>query len=111
MSEIYMSADGTFKRLFLSMVIKIYLSLPAITDLIPDSWLCYPQSRQDCFLQNEAKVCVSKACVIEDSKFKLCLFVFVLEDEQMTKEAHVPMWILGLSGKASLAEGTVVWND
>ena len=29
-------------------------------------------TRQDCFLQKEARVCVSDAIVIEDSKFKWC---------------------------------------
>ena len=47
---------------------------------------------QDCFLQNEARVCVSNAFVIEDSKFKWCFFV-VVEDEQVTEEADMLMWI------------------
>ena len=48
--------------------------------------------RQNCFLQKEARVCVSNAFVIEDSKFKLCFF-FVVEDEQVREEADVIMWI------------------
>ena len=45
---------------------------------------------QDCFLQKDARVCVSNAFVIENSKFKWCLFV---EDEQVTEEADVLMLI------------------
>ena len=45
---------------------------------------------QDCFLQTEARVCVSNAFVIEDSNFKWC---FVARDEQVTEEADVLMWI------------------
>ena len=37
----------------------------------------------------EARVCISNAFVIEDSKFKLC--VFVVEDEQVAEEANVLM--------------------
>ena len=47
--------------------------------------------KQDCFLQKEARVCVSDAIVVEDSKFKLCFFV--VEDEQVIEEADVLMWI------------------
>ena len=47
---------------------------------------------QDCFLQKEARVCVSNAFVIEDSKLKWC-FVVVVEGEQVTEEADVLMWI------------------
>ena len=47
-------------------------------------------TRQDCFLQKEASVCVSNAFVIEDSNFKWC---FVVEDEQVAEEADVLMWI------------------
>ena len=46
---------------------------------------------QDCFLQKEARVCVSDAIVIEDGKFKWCFFV--VEDEQVIEEADVLMWI------------------
>ena len=42
---------------------------------------------QDCFLKNEASVCVSNFFVIEDSKFKLCFFV--VKDEQVTEEADM----------------------
>ena len=49
------------------------------------------QLKQDCFLQKEARVCVSTAFVIEESKFKLCFFV--VEDEQVTEEADMLMWI------------------
>ena len=52
---------------------------------------------QDRFLQKEARVCVSNASVIEDSKFKWCFFV--VEDEQVAEEADVLMWIKWLSGK------------
>ena len=31
---------------------------------------CQQQAIQDCFLQNEARVCVSNALVLEDSMFK-----------------------------------------
>ena len=44
--------------------------------------------QQDCFPQNEARVCVSNAFVIEDSKFKWC---FVVEDEQVAEEADILM--------------------
>ena len=54
--------------------------------------------KQDCFLQKEARVCVSDAIIIDDSKFKY--FFFVVEDEQVKEEADVLMWILWLSGKA-----------
>ena len=47
--------------------------------------------KQDCFLQKEARVCVSNAFVIEDSKFKWCFVV--VEDEQVTEEADMLMWI------------------
>ena len=50
-----------------------------------------PQDKQDCFPQKEARVCVSNAVVVEDSKFKLC--IFVVEDEQVTAEADALMWI------------------
>ena len=46
---------------------------------------------QDCFLQKEARVCVSNAFVIEDSKFKWCFFV--VEAEQVAEEADMLMWI------------------
>ena len=45
---------------------------------------------QDCFLQKEARVCVSNAFVLEDSMFKSCFFV-VVEDEQVTEEADMLM--------------------
>ena len=35
---------------------------------------------------------------------------FVVEDEQVTEEADMLMWIV-VEGKGMLAEGTVVWND
>ena len=38
----------------------------------------------------EARVSVSDAFVIEDSKFKWCFFV---ENEQVTEEIDVLMWI------------------
>ena len=51
------------------------------------------QIRQDCFLQKEARVCISDPIVIEDSKFKLCVFLgFFVEDEQVI-EADVLTWI------------------
>ena len=48
---------------------------------------------QDCFLQKEARVCVSNVFITEDSKFK-CLFfiaVIVVEDEHMIEEADMVM--------------------
>ena len=48
---------------------------------------------QNCFLQKEAGVCVSNAFVKKDSKFKWFFFVVVVEDEQVTEEADVQMWI------------------
>ena len=39
----------------------------------------------------EARVCVSNAFVTEDNTFKLCFFV--VEDEQVTEEADMLMWI------------------
>ena len=47
---------------------------------------------QDCFLQKEARVCVSNAFVIENSQLNGGFFV--AEDEQMTEEADMLMWIL-----------------
>ena len=48
--------------------------------------------QQDCFLQKEARVCVSNAFVIEDSKFKWCfVVVVVVEDKQVTEEADMLM--------------------
>ena len=44
---------------------------------------------QDCFIQKEARVCVSNGLVIEDTKFKW--YFFVVEDEQVTEEADVLM--------------------
>ena len=52
---------------------------------------------QDRFLQKKARVCVSNAFVIADSKFKWCFFV--VEDEQVAEEADVLIWIKWLSGK------------
>ena len=49
------------------------------------------QDWQDCFLQKEAKLCVSNAFVIEDSKFKWCFFV--VEHGQVTEEADMLIWI------------------
>ena len=46
---------------------------------------------QDCFLQKEARVCVSNAFVLEDSMFKSVFFV--VEYEQVTEEADMLMWI------------------
>ena len=65
------------------------------------------QSWKDCFLQKEARVCVSDAIVLEDSKFKWCFF-FVVEDEQVIDEVNVN---IAVEWKGILAEGTVVWND
>ena len=45
--------------------------------------------KQDCFLQNKARVCVSDAIVKEDNKFKWCFFV--VEDERVIEEADVLM--------------------
>ena len=42
--------------------------------------------------KKEARVCVSNAFVIEDSKFKWWGF-FAVEDEQVTEEADMLMWI------------------
>ena len=52
-------------------------------------------AKQDCFIQKEARVCISNAFVIEDSKFKLFVLFggFCVEDEQVTEEADVLMWI------------------
>ena len=44
--------------------------------------------QQYCFLQKEARVCVSNDFVIEDSNFKWC---FVAGDGQVTEEADVLM--------------------
>ena len=54
-------------------------------------YLCRTKYKQDCFLQKEARVCVSNAFVIEDSQFKWCFFV--VEYEQVTEEADMLMWI------------------
>ena len=51
----------------------------------------YVKYIQDCFLQKEARVCVSNAFVIEDNKFKWCFFV--VEAEQVAEEADMLMWI------------------
>ena len=40
------------------------------------------QIKQDCFLQKEARVCVSNAFVIEDSKFKWCFLLWKLSKWQ-----------------------------
>ena len=53
------------------------------------SWLLNYIFKQDCFLQKEARVCVSNAFVIEDSKFKWCFFV--VEAEQVAEEADMLM--------------------
>ena len=45
-------------------------------------------TKQDCFLQKEARVC--NAFVTEDSQSKCCFFV-VVEDEQITEEADMLM--------------------
>ena len=49
------------------------------------------KKKQDCFLQKEARVCVSIAFVIEDSRFKWCFFV--VEAEQVAEETDMLMWI------------------
>ena len=43
-----------------------------------DRWLLRMavEYKQDCFLQKEARVCVSNALVIEDSKFKWCFLLW-----------------------------------
>ena len=38
--------------------------------------------KQDCFLQKEARVCVSNAFVIEDSKFKWCFLLWKMSKWQ-----------------------------
>ena len=63
---------------------------------------------QDCFLQKEARVCVSNAFVIEDSKFKWCFCCGRWASDRGSRYANVNIVV---EWKGVLAEGTVVWNE
>ena len=61
---------------------------------------------QDCYLQKEARVCVSDNIVVEDSKFKCFFFYGRWASDRGSRCANIVVeW------KGILAEGTVVWND
>ena len=63
----------------------------ALGSLLASSLNRKSNCKQDCLLKQEARACVSNAFVIEDSTFKWCFSV--VEDEQVTEEADMLMWI------------------
>ena len=64
--------------------------------------------QQDCFLQKEARVCVSNAFVIEDSKFKWCFCCGSWASGRGSRYANVNIVI---EWTGMLSEGTAVWID
>ena len=64
--------------------------------------------KQDCFFQKEARVCVSNAFVIEDSRFKWCFCCGRWESDRGSRYANMNIVV---EWKGMLAEGTVVWNN
>ena len=73
------------------------------------SWSWDRKKQQDCFLQKEARVCVSYAIVIEDSKFKW--FFFCCGRWASDRGSRCANVNIVVEWKGILAEGTVVWND
>ena len=65
---------------------------------------------QDCFLQKEARVCVSNAFVKEDSKF-IYLFIFFCGRWASDRGSRCANVNIVVEWEGMLAEGTVVWND
>ena len=66
------------------------------------------KTRQDCFLQKEARVCVSNTFVLEDSMFKWCFLCGRWTSDGGSRYANVNIVV---EWKGRLAEGIVVWND
>ena len=64
--------------------------------------------KQDCFLQKEARVCVSNAFVIEDSQLHGVFCCGIWASDRGSRYANVNIVV---EWKGILAEGTVVWND
>ena len=66
------------------------------------------KDQQDCFLQKEARVCVSNGFIIEDNKFKWCFSCGRWASGRGSRCANVNIVV---EWKDMLAEGTMVWND
>ena len=81
-------------------------NLPPNNGMFTREQLLKIREQQDCIIQKEARVCVSNAFVIEDRTFN---GVFFVEDEQVTEEADVIMWMVEWKGIVSWGYCGVKW--